>query len=179
MSQMISSGSAAATCSTKSHVLSGKSSCSRSMMTLPSRPRAPSTRATSLGVKPFDTIDRSRKCFGSSMLIIEPKNSFISWGRSPMFEPLPEQNTFGVAADVPDVVVAGERAVAGSGRERRLLDDPLRRSAGAPVCRGACRRRPLGRHVDPPRTPCRRDRCRRARCRPVTHRRSSWSCHAL
>ena len=48
----------------------------------------------SFGVNPLDTIERSRKCFGSSMLIIEPKNSFISWGRSPMFEPCPEQKTF-------------------------------------------------------------------------------------
>jgi hypothetical protein len=48
----------------------------------------------SRGVKPFETIERSRKCFGSSMLIIEPKNSFISCGRSPMFDPCPEQNSF-------------------------------------------------------------------------------------
>ncbi|MCU0260784.1 MAG: hypothetical protein MUE78_07175 [Ilumatobacteraceae bacterium] len=47
-------------------------------------------------MNPFDTIDRSRKCFGSSMLIIDPKNSFISWGRSPMFDPCPEQNSCGL-----------------------------------------------------------------------------------
>ncbi|CAB4603429.1 unannotated protein [freshwater metagenome] len=35
-------------------------------------------RATSFGVKPFETIDRRRKCFGSSIAIIEPKNSAIS-----------------------------------------------------------------------------------------------------
>ena len=46
-----------------------------------------STAVISFGVKPFETIERSRKCFGSSMLIIDPKNSFISWGRSPMFDP--------------------------------------------------------------------------------------------
>ncbi len=55
-----------------------------------------STWATSLGVNPLETIERSRKCFGSSMLIIDPKNSFISCGRSPMFEPLPEQNSCGL-----------------------------------------------------------------------------------
>ena len=56
-----------------------------------------STAVISFGVKPLDTIERSRKCFGSSMLIIEPKNSAISCGRSPMFEPpWPEQKSFGL-----------------------------------------------------------------------------------
>ncbi len=92
MSQMISRGRAAATCSTKSHCLSGNCSSRRSTISAALTRTFSSTRPTSLGVKPFDTIERRRKCFGSSMLIIEPKNSFISWGRSPMFDPLLEQN---------------------------------------------------------------------------------------
>ncbi len=87
MSQMISNGSAAATCSTKSQVFSGKSASNRSMIWFALVFTTSSTAVISLGVKPFDTIERNRKCFGSSMLIIDPKNSRISWGRSPMFEP--------------------------------------------------------------------------------------------
>ena len=47
------------------------------------------------GVKPFDTMRRIRAWRGSSMLIIEPKNSRNGSGMSPMFEPLPEQNSSG------------------------------------------------------------------------------------
>ena len=48
------------------------------------------------GVKARDTIRRSRVCRGSSMLIMLPKNSLNSMGRSTMLvAPRPEQNTAG------------------------------------------------------------------------------------
>ena len=47
------------------------------------------------GVKPRFTSRRSLVWRGASMLIIEPKNSSISIGRSPMFEPLPEMKVSG------------------------------------------------------------------------------------
>ena len=47
------------------------------------------------GVKPRDTIRRMRACFGSSMLIIDPRNSRKSSGMSPMFVPRPEQKSCG------------------------------------------------------------------------------------
>jgi hypothetical protein len=59
----------------------------------------PSTSARSSsswrGVKPRDTMRRSRAWRGSSMLIIEPKNSRNGIGRSRMLVPLPEQNSAG------------------------------------------------------------------------------------
>ena len=125
MSQMISRGSAAATCSTKSHCLSGNCSSSRSTTSAALTRTFCSTWPTSFGVNPFDTIERRRKCFGSSMLIIDPKNSFISWGRSPMFEPWRRAEHGGVAAHLPDVLVTGERVVAGPTRERRIGDQRL------------------------------------------------------
>ncbi len=95
MSQMIWRGMRAATSRTKSHRLSGKRSNMRSM-TVRERTRTDSSSAPiSFGVNPFATIDRRRKCLGSSMLIIEPKNSLISTGRSPMFEPFPLQKSWG------------------------------------------------------------------------------------
>ena len=48
------------------------------------------------GVKPRFTISRSFVCRGSSMLIIEPKNSSISGGKSGMFEPRPQMNSSGL-----------------------------------------------------------------------------------
>ena len=42
-----------------------------------------------------------------------------------MFEPWPEQNSCGVAAGRPHVLVADERPVAGARRERRVLEHPL------------------------------------------------------
>ena len=63
------------------------------------------------------------------MLIIEPKNSSISMGMSGMLVPLPEQNSWGLRDDVPDVGVAGERPVARPGREalERQLGEELHR----------------------------------------------------
>ena len=49
------------------------------------------------GVKARDTIRRSRACRGSSMLIMEPKYSLNSTGRSTrLVAPFPEQNTSGL-----------------------------------------------------------------------------------
>ena len=49
-----------------------------------------------LGVNARDTIRRSLACRGSSMLIIEPKYSLNSTGRSStLVAPRPEQNTSG------------------------------------------------------------------------------------
>jgi hypothetical protein len=47
-------------------------------------------------VNAFWTISRKRVCFGASMLIIEPKNSAISIGMSPMFDPRPDWNSSGL-----------------------------------------------------------------------------------
>ena len=93
MSQMICSGIGAATCSTKSHVRS-ENSDSKWSTTLAARILTwSSTRVISRGPKPLATMLRRRKCFGSSMAIMEPKNSFSSIGKSPMFEPWPLQNS--------------------------------------------------------------------------------------
>jgi hypothetical protein len=48
------------------------------------------------GVNAFWTIQRSFEWRGASMAIMEPKNSLISTGRSPMFTPLPEMKTSGL-----------------------------------------------------------------------------------
>ena len=87
MSQMICNGIGAATCSTKSHVRSENSDSKRSTTFAARILTRSSTRPISRGPKPFATMLRRRKCFGSSMLIIEPKNSLSSTGKSPMFEP--------------------------------------------------------------------------------------------
>ena len=95
MSQIICKGIRAATSCTKSHCFSGKRSNMRSI-TAAERTRTDSSSAViSFGVNPFETMERKRKCLGSSMLIMEPKNSLISCGKSPMFEPCPLQNTCG------------------------------------------------------------------------------------
>ncbi len=96
ISQMICSGRGAATSVTKSHSPSGKRSSRPSTIEVAFSCTYCSTRVISFGVKPLDTIERSRKCFGSSMAIIEPKNSAISIGRSPMLLPLPLMNSCGL-----------------------------------------------------------------------------------
>ena len=56
----------------------------------------PSSRVRIIrGVNPADTTRRRRACRGSSMLIIDPKNSLNSGGRSGMFVPSPEQKASG------------------------------------------------------------------------------------
>ncbi len=88
MSQMIPSGSGAAISVTKSHspfsITASTSSVARRSTSCWSVPSA-------LGVKPRETMRRSRPWRGSSMLIIEPKNSLSSSGRSGIWVPLPEQ----------------------------------------------------------------------------------------
>ena len=96
MSQMISSGSGAAISSTKSHSPSGCFSSSRSTSASARVTTASLTLATADGVNPLETSERRRKWRGSSMLMIDPKNSFSSWLRSPMFDPLPEQKSVGL-----------------------------------------------------------------------------------
>ena len=90
MSQMISSGSGAAISVTKSQL---PLSITRSMVCFARRCTSASSLPSARGVKPRETMRRSRPCFGSSMLIIEPKNSLKLSGRSGMLLPLPEQNT--------------------------------------------------------------------------------------
>ena len=94
--QMISSGNGPAKHFTKSAVRSGWSAIIRSTSSEAWIFTWSSTAAMCFGVKPFDTIERSRKCFGSSIEIIDPKNSLSSWFRSPMLTPpRPEQNSSG------------------------------------------------------------------------------------
>ncbi|CAB4601258.1 unannotated protein [freshwater metagenome] len=144
MSQIIPSGKAAATSSTKSHSPLGK----RSMSSVTSRSARERTwssiRATSLGANPRETMLRKRKCLGSSMLIMEPKNSFISIGRSPILEPLPLQKSCGlrlmcqmsscrVMARYPGPVGKGEPSITSSLKKakgdssRRVLKAPSRK----------------------------------------------------
>jgi hypothetical protein len=89
MSQMIFSGSFAATVGTKSHgPAASRSSTTEAAM----RRTSSSNLAISRGLKARETIRRRRACLGSSMLIIEPKYSLNSTGRSGMLvAPFPEQ----------------------------------------------------------------------------------------
>ena len=96
ISQIICNGNRAAIASTKSNSWSANSSMTESIIVRAFTFTYSSMRAISRGVKPFETIERSRKCFGSSMLIIEPKNSLSSCERSMMFEPLPLQKSCGL-----------------------------------------------------------------------------------
>ena len=52
----------------------------------------PFTSSSFRGVNPRETMRRSRARRGSSMLIMDPKNSRKSGGMSPMFVPRLEQN---------------------------------------------------------------------------------------
>ena len=55
-----------------------------------------STELTIRGLKAAETIRRNRACRGSSMLIIDPKNSRNSWGMSKIeVADCPEQNSSG------------------------------------------------------------------------------------
>ena len=93
MSQMIFSGSRAATFGTKSH---GPVASRSSTIAAAARRTSSSNLAINRGLNARETIRRSRACLGSSMLIIDPKYSLNSTGRSGMLvAPLPEQNTSG------------------------------------------------------------------------------------
>ena len=81
-----------------------------------------STRATVRGVKPLFTSRRSLVWRGASMLIIEPKNSSSSIGRSPMLEPWPGDEQVGRAADRPDVLPARHRPEPRPLRQARVLE---------------------------------------------------------
>ena len=129
MSRMIRSGSRAATSVTKSP--SPRSAISSTISAA-----TPSTSAfispSCRGVNPRDTMRRMRACRGSSRLIIDPKNSMKSGGRSAMFVPLPEQNSSGCRLACDDVGVPGQRPVGrlldahvGQAGERHLGDGPF------------------------------------------------------
>ena len=93
MSQMIFSGNRAATFATKSH---GPVASRSSTVEAATRRTSSSNFAISRGLNARETIRRSRACLGSSMLIIEPKYSLNSTGRSGMLvAPCAEENTSG------------------------------------------------------------------------------------
>ncbi len=92
MSQMIARGRAAATSVTKSTVPFSRS---RSTISVARRSTDSWRSLRCRGVKPRETMRRRRAWRGSSMLIMEPKKSRNGSGMSPMFEPLPEQNSSG------------------------------------------------------------------------------------
>ena len=93
MSQMIFSGSRAATFGTKSH---GPVASRSSTIAAAARRTSSSNLAISRGLNARETIRRSRACLGSSMLIIDPKYSLNSTGRSGMLvAPCAEENTSG------------------------------------------------------------------------------------
>ena len=79
MSQTIFSGSRAEIAETASHP---PVSITSSTMVRAVRSTSAVRPASRLGVNPRETIRRSRACRGSSMLIIEPKNSRNSGGMS-------------------------------------------------------------------------------------------------
>ena len=87
-SQTISSGSGAAISVTKSH---SPFSITRSTVRAARCCTLASMRPSARGVKPRETMRRSRPWRGSSMLIIEPKNSLNDSGRSGIWLPFPEQ----------------------------------------------------------------------------------------
>ena len=94
MSQTIFNGSRAEMAVTASH-----SPWARASSTILDAVRCTSSvsAASRFGVKPRETMRRSRECRGSSRLIIDPKNSRNSGGRSVMLvAPAPEVKTFGV-----------------------------------------------------------------------------------
>ncbi len=74
----------------------GTVSMRRSMQSLALSFTYSSTLATSLGVNARETMLRSRKCFGSSIAIIDPKNSLSSAVMSPMLVPRPLQKSWGL-----------------------------------------------------------------------------------
>ena len=87
------SGSRAATCDTKSP---GPAASRSSTTWAAARRTSASNPAIIRGVNARETIRRSRACLGSSMLIIEPKYSLNSTGRSAMpVAPRAEENTSG------------------------------------------------------------------------------------
>ena len=165
MSQMISSGSAAATCSTKSHVLSGNCSWSRSMMTLALSTTRPSTRCDLFRREAL----RDDRAESEVLRIVHVDHRaeelvHLLWKVADV-RPLSGAEERRVAADVPDVLVAGKGVVARPGRKRGFLDLSLGEVAAGPGCRAISRRSPRGRRAGRPRTPSRRARRRRARCR--------------
>ena len=81
MSQMISSGSRAATSTTKSHPPRG---ATRSMTSSATSSMRSSIDLIMRGLKAADTMRRRRAWRGLSMLIMEPKKSSISSGMSMM-----------------------------------------------------------------------------------------------
>ena len=94
MSQMTLSGSLAATSSTKSPVPLPASRSST--IVAAAFCTSSSTRLSCFGVNADATILRRRAWRGSSMLIIDPKKSFMNSGRSPILvAPFPEQNSSG------------------------------------------------------------------------------------
>jgi hypothetical protein len=82
IAQMTSSGTRAATCATKSPGPAATRSSTTDRVT---RTMSASIRATIRGLNARATIRRSRRCRGASMLIIDPKYSRNSGGRSKMF----------------------------------------------------------------------------------------------
>jgi hypothetical protein len=88
MSQMIPSGRGAAIAVTKSH---SPFSITASITSVARRSTSCWSVPSAFGVKPRETMRRRRPWRGSSMAIIEPKNSFSSSGRSGIWMPLPEQ----------------------------------------------------------------------------------------
>ena len=92
MSAITCRGSGAANCCTKSHSpISAASTISWRARTR----TLCSTWATVFGVKPFCTSWRNLACRGSSITIIEPKNSSVSGAWSFRVMPLAELNSHG------------------------------------------------------------------------------------
>ena len=95
ISQMISNGNGAAISLTKSHSPLGNFASRLSTNSVALFVTKSSTRLISFGANPFETMERKRKCLGSSIAMMEPKNSLSSTVRSAMFEPLPLQKSSG------------------------------------------------------------------------------------
>ena len=91
-STMIRSGRMAATSVTKSP---SPRSITSSRIPAAVASTSPFIASSCRGVKPRETMRRSRAWRGSSMLMIDPRNSRNSAGMSGMFVPDPEQNRAG------------------------------------------------------------------------------------
>ena len=125
-----------------------------------------STRCSMRGVKPRETMRRSRAWRGSSMLIIEPKNSRKLAAGRPMLRAAARAEELRVAAHLEDVGVPHERPEARALRQDRDLGLLVERDRT--LARAASRRRPRA-----PPAAAARSRDRRAGSRRRTARASA------
>ena len=129
MSQMISSGSAAATCSTKSHVFSGKFSSRRSRMIFAFSTTRPFDAGDFFGGEALRHDRTEPEVFRVVHADHRAEELVHLLGQVTDVRTLSRAEELRVAADVPDVVMTCQRVVAGSLRKRGCFDQPFREEA--------------------------------------------------